>query len=105
MPRTMSEFESVCVAAATLRPLIRRRVAKTHWAPENFGQCGPASCASRILNAPASATKSLRRRKRVLVLLLCATSMQLAHADVIVLANRTGTQVPLRFLPVSGEAR
>src|SRR5437763_493877 len=28
-----------------------------------------------------------------------------AHADVIVLANRTGAQVPLRFLPVAGEAQ
>lgn len=38
-----------------------------------------------------------------MLLLLAITNF--AHADVIVLANRAGTQVPLRFVPIAGEAQ
>src|SRR5437016_5962679 len=95
-------FEFVCHC---LRPLIRRRVAKTHCSLENVGQRGLASSDSRILSASASAATSPRRRTRAIMLLICAISMQLARADVIVLANRAGIQIPLRFLPVAGEAQ
>ncbi len=36
---------------------------------------------------------------------LSATPLCAARADVIVLANRAGVQVPLRFVPASGEAQ
>jgi hypothetical protein len=47
----------------------------------------------------------MRRTPLTLVLLLWAIAISSAHADVIVLANRTPASVGFRFVPKSGEAQ
>jgi hypothetical protein len=47
----------------------------------------------------------MHRTPPTLVFLLCAIAVSSAHADVIVLANRTPASVGFRFVPKSGEAQ
>ena len=85
-----------------LQRLVWGRVRVRHCSLVSHGQRGMASSAPTTRTTFTSAASSGTRW--VLVLLLAFT-VQLAHADVIVLANRTGRELPLRFTPVSGQVR
>src|SRR5436190_190200 len=85
-----------------LQRSINCRTSKKHFLPQIVWRSWRASSAS---STPQASTSAASSGTRIILFLLYALAVSSAHADVIVLANRTPAPVGFRFVPKSGAAQ